>query len=423
MNNEKIKNKSNSFANILFLFLSSLSLFLTIFVWIKKEELISAVDFIPLFIFSTLFFILLFFVKSMWKINIAIFLISSIFSIYFFELLLGLIGFPESYDKISRESRNDEINEKAKLLGISYDNRTLQEIIRFMRKDGIDAVPSISPASWQLTDGLLTENNKKIYPLGGISRRTTVLCNETGEYTIYNSDEHGFHNPLGIYKQDKLDIGLVGDSFAEGYCVKSDQNIVGQLRSLDYTVLNLGKGGGNGPLLELASIKEYLEPIKPEIVIWLYFEYNDLYDLIIEKYSPLLLKYLDGEFKQNLIIRQEEIDTILEKKSNEFINNKNIINPQNEFPISIKLKNYIILKKIRNLVWKIGGSLLPMREPGRLFEGILIKSKSLVHSWGGKLYFVYIPDFGRVVGEIVDENAFYKKQIFSIVKKTKYKYD
>ena len=68
---------------------------------------------------------------------------------------------------------------------------------------------------------------------------------------------------------------------------------------------------GNGPLFELAQIKEYLPALKPKIVLWFYYEGNDLSNLKIEKQSALLRRYLEGGFTQNLLDRQADIDRVL----------------------------------------------------------------------------------------------------------------
>ena len=47
--------------------------------------------------------------------------------------------------------------------------------------------------------------------------------------------------------------------------------------------------GGNGPLLELATLIEYID-VKTEIVLWIYAE-NDMFDLIDEKKSEVLMNY------------------------------------------------------------------------------------------------------------------------------------
>ena len=51
------------------------------------------------------------------------------------------------------------------------------------------------------------------------------MNNELGFYPIINTDKYGFHNPKGVYTISKIDIALIGDSFSEGYSVRSENNI------------------------------------------------------------------------------------------------------------------------------------------------------------------------------------------------------
>ena len=77
----------------------------------------------------------------------------------------------------------------------------------------------------------------------------------------------------GIKK--KSEYLLVGDSFTHGACVNRPNDISSVLRSLSKkSVLNLGMGG-NGPLIEYATLREYLNT-KVKKVLWIYFEGNDL---------------------------------------------------------------------------------------------------------------------------------------------------
>ena len=83
---------------------------------------------------------------------------------------------------------------------------------------------------------------------------------------------------------------LLGDSFTQGSCVQPGEDISSQIRLLNkQNVISLGMSG-NGPLLELASLKEYTFIKKPKNILWFYFERNDLEDLKSEKTSSILLK-------------------------------------------------------------------------------------------------------------------------------------
>jgi len=78
-----------------------------------------------------------------------------------------------------------------------YDGRSPSEVIENLRNSGINAVPYPSAGLFG-TEGF-ESGGDRVYPLAGISNRTTLMCNESGQWITYESDEHGFHNPLGIW--------------------------------------------------------------------------------------------------------------------------------------------------------------------------------------------------------------------------------
>ena len=68
---------------------------------------------------------------------------------------------------------------------------------------------------------------------------------------------------------------------------------------------------GNGPLIEYATLREYLNT-NVKKVLWIYFEGNDLRNLENEKTNDILINYLkDLNFTQNLKLKQNDIDTLL----------------------------------------------------------------------------------------------------------------
>jgi len=187
-----------------------------------------------------------------------------------------------------------------------YDFRTYHRVVRDLRLSGDRAYPSLFPRA------LLSQKSftASFLPLGDISASTTIYCNESGDYLIYRSDEYGFHNPAGIW-ESALDIAAVGDSFTQGACVASESNFVSRIRQRYPYTLNLGMGG-NGPLLALAGMQEYLADLKPKLVLWFFFEGNDLEDLPDEFKDARLRRYLeDRSFRQNLTARQPDIDESL----------------------------------------------------------------------------------------------------------------
>src|SRR5690606_31428138 len=115
------------------------------------------------------------------------------------------------------------------------------------------AVPAIVPKGLLARQGDGTLKSRisidevEVVALGGISNRTTVLCNESGEWIAYSSDEHGFHNPAGIWSRSNIEVAVIGDSFAQGVCVPSPQNAVALIRNRYPATVNLGMLG-HGPL-------------------------------------------------------------------------------------------------------------------------------------------------------------------------------
>lgn len=302
------------------------------------------------------------------KVNLSLLLVTSVISIYFFETYLSIKN--------------------------NYDSRTKIEVIKDLRKKRIDVFPNVKPTSFINSNGLMT-NNGPIWPLGSISNITTILGNELGYYPIIDLDEHGFNNPKGLYNNN-IDIMLTGDSFTEGYSVNADKNIRAVLTQLGNNVISLGKGG-NGPLVELAVLKEYAEPLKPKIVLWLFYT-NDLDDLKKFNGKPSLLrKYLnDDNFSQNLISRQSEIDSVLksyvEMKWVEWNKVKTSVSDYRLIRI-LKLYNFRLL--INQKPDYLHPREAVAEEELFVFKKIIKKSKEMVLGWGGELYLVYLPDFAR----------------------------
>ena len=279
---------------------------------------------------------------------------------------------------------------RAKERGITYDTRKKFEVIEDLRKKGIDAYPPVFPS---VVSGQRDNiEGKWLLPLGGISLETTLLGNESGTYSIYISDEHGFNNPHGLYTDGELDFLLLGDSFIHGCFVEQSETISEQLREEGYRTLNLGYGG-NGPFMELATIKEYGEILKPKIVLWFFFEGNDLHDIVRDEKDPILMKYLKENYSQGLFYKQSEIDEFLIS----FVEKREPSNPDFTY-LQTPFMRIARLVNIRDLLINI------MHHPPvyslptidcihvyPLLEEILKKANNIVLRWGGRLCFVYLP--------------------------------
>ena len=353
------------------------------------------------------------------KVNSAFVCVSLIASAYGGELFLRLIDFPLSgprkpavFNVITSKEKEKEAAKLTKKFGVEIDARGGFEVIADLRKRGIDAVPIITPSNNLFVkepDGSIKSainiHGNEVMPLGAISNKFTVLCNENGSWVTYESDEHGFYNPGGTWKSSRVDIAALGDSFPHGYCVPPDENFVALIRQRYPATLNVGMAG-NGPLLMLATLKEYLPLYRPKVVLWFYFEGNDLIDLQTEKQSAILMRYLKDDFNQDLLTRQNDIDQALTndidreealEKANQARQEKNSSTVGDTLWEFIKLTN---LRQQLSLVYGIDAKelekLSDLDGPNMdLFHEILSQAKSRVRAWGGTLYFVYLPGFAR----------------------------
>jgi len=285
--------------------------------------------------------------------------------------------------------------------GGDFDRRGKLEVILDFRRQGIDAYPAMRAKSMlvEAPDKTLVPavggGEDGLLPLANLPGKRIVVCNETGRWMVYDSDPYGFHNPPGVWEARPLEAALIGDSFTHGSCQESDKNIAAHLRKRFGSVLNLGISGF-GPLTELASIKEYLTRLKPRLVLWFYFEGNDLFeDMLQERRSKLLMSYLEDGFSQRLMARRDEVaarfKTYLDAKLTEAMSR--VDHPFED------LTDFLELYHLRENFGldPIGlGIIEPVTEDEYgLFQSIIREARRTVESWGGRFVFVYLPDAPR----------------------------
>jgi len=276
---------------------------------------------------------------------------------------------------------------------------TEKEYLDNLRKIDKNAVPRLLPGFFVESDGVVSQ--KRIFPLAGISKRLTVHCNESGEMITYPSDRYGFNNPDHVWEK-RPSVIAIGDSFTQGDCVAQEDTIPSTLKKLTgENVINLGMGG-NGPLIQYATLAEYGSILRPKLVLWLYFEGNDLFELVTEQQSPTLVSYLESSNSQRLIERQAEIDGVLLKwlESQDFSRGKYTI------------QNFFKLKRLRGLLLSALSQGVQPRNFASiwpLMQKILIQGKKITESWGGQFIFVYLPAYPRYSGDVIDQNQYLDK--------------
>jgi hypothetical protein len=298
---------------------------------------------------------------------IIIIFISTIFTLYSFE------------GKLTLDKKKTDLN---------YDIRKVYEDLK---KTNLNVTVTASPHNF------LTFNKLDFLSLAGISKAKTILCNESGYFSIYQSDRYGFNNPDTEWDSKEIEYLLVGDSFTHGNCVNRPNDIASILRKYSKkNTLNLGQMG-NGPLIEYATLREYFSP-NIKNVLWLYYEGNDLFNLENELKNNILNKYLtDQKFKQDLKLKQTKVNQFL----------TNFLERERERERGREIIKFIKLTNIRSLL-----ILTPSPPPPPELKIILKLANELVKSHNGKLYFIYLPSFERYTRSLKVD---FKQEIKNIV--------
>jgi len=316
--------------------------------------------------------VITFFLNYERKQNIFIMLLSITLTVYVVEFGLTLLDI--------NFNKNQSKKEAFQKLGLKFDDRSRMEIYADLKKIDQSYVVTVPPHTY-------LKENSNIFPLSGISSSPTIYCNENGYYSTYKSDRYGFNNPDNIWNLDEIEYLVIGDSFAHGACVNRPNDLTSVLRNLSNSnILNLGYSG-NGPLKELASLKEYLFLKKFKNVIWLFYP-NDLNDLIFEYNNRLLKRYVDDRnFKQNLYLKQKLInkmgmDKILNAAIDAIKGKKNI-----------NILSYIKLTNLRKMIQFKSKKINPN------FNKVINLANQHSNYHNSKFYFVYLPSYEEIKNE------------------------
>ena len=303
-------------------------------------------------------------------------------------------------DRASPDHKKQIIDLAAKS-GFTFDTRDRIDALDDLRSHGIDVVPSIRLGEILEGNDVRTRdiiNPDQMFPIGGISNSQTILCNESGEYVTYDSDEHGFRNPRGIWDAERIDLAVIGESFAGGDCVSDGKGFADVMRAEYPLTLNLGTSG-EGPLLQLAALREYLQFHAPKIVLWVYSEGIDLPDLNREARHPLLRRYLERNFAQGLQQRQSQIDIALRRYAAvSAANDQKRRAPAGPHSLTETAEGFLKLRELRawyEVKYGEGNPALRTQSSVGLFSDTLAEARDTTASWGGTLYFVYLPGWNR----------------------------
>jgi len=285
--------------------------------------------------------------------------------------------------------------------GRPFDRRTTLEVVEDFEAQGMEAWPSIDASHYLDPEYSITVDGELRIPLSpGMPEVFTVFCNEAGEWVTYESDEYGFNNPVGVHRGG-VKTAIVGDSFVHGWCVPFEQTLVARIAEADSSVLGLGLEG-SGPLVQLGIEREFLTPIRPDVVVWVFFEGNDLRDLKRELAHEVLPRYLQPNFTQGLrqltpALADQLRDQVMQMRSEEVAR---AAGAQQAWETMRRrrasLAGWLRLTELRSRVRELGKSRAqPQPYDPPMFEQVAARMRDDVADWGGTLLFAYMPSRRR----------------------------
>lgn len=274
----------------------------------------------------------------------------------------------------------------------------LSEVLR-LRADGEDAFPKIPGNSIVDLNATLSEGPHTWHPITPApGNALIVLCNENGPVETYRSDRFGFENPDDVWEQ-RPDLAIIGDSYTVGVCADAPSRLPARLRT-GRRVLSLGVSGA-GPLQQLATLRELVAPLAPPVVVWVYFEGNDLWDLGRERERPWLLAYLEPGHAQGLFWAREAVDARYRVWIDSLVHAESVAAGATRPPDRPGLLGDVLQLRSLRGVARFGVP-FPSRAPLGILPEVLRRANADVAAWGGRLVLVYMPAYERfatLVGE------------------------
>ena len=362
--------------SLVYLFFSFL--FLTIIIFRTEYYNLNYLYYKKYFIISLIlisFSLISFYFNKKFKVNLSLIIVSIILPIYLMEAILT---FNEWYNRIG-------------------DKRSYAEVYKDLSKNNKSILPTIPPSAF------LNFKVGNYFPTSLIPNYKVLNCNENGEYIINKNDRYGFNTNDQTWNEKKIDYILVGDSFAYGYCEKAENNIDGNLKKIQNSktnIINLGMPG-NGPLINLAALREYYPNNKNvKNILWFFYP-NDLSDLNNEKNNEILKKYIsDKKFTQNL---KERNHTIHEQIYLDFVYKR----------YGVSKLSFLRLHNLKNFLENLSNQnhTFINEENLNILKKIIYMSSQIDKE--AKFYFIYLPTYENIFKD--NYNIDGKKEIFKLV--------
>jgi hypothetical protein len=256
------------------------------------------------------------------------------------------------------------------------------------------------------------DQGEPVLPLAGPSNKTIVTCNQTGQFSIYQSDRYGFNNPDIAWDSKTLDVIFLGGYFIHDSCRDTGTRLVDLVRNRYPQSLNLAYDG-HGPPAMLGTLREYALNYKPKVVVWVLHEISMIARLRKEMKSEVISKYLEEGYSQNL----NQIQPYLDKNLDKFLSNyvkkysqkkRQMARDAHHHSVFSKfvrgLKFQRVRLKLKLFTWYRGENeyLCEPSTPGADWtanlESVISLAKSEIEPWNGELLVVYFPSASLFAG-------------------------
>jgi len=265
--------------------------------------------------------------------------------------------------------------------------------------------------NYEVTEHYVDSMDLEFPPLASVPNVQTFYCDEGYGYIQYKSDRYGFNNPDSRWEINHIDTLFIGDSFTQGSCVPRENNAVEvYAKNSQRPTLNLGVAGFY-PVHELAVFKEYGNPLKPQKVVWVYYEGNDLQE---HKQTKHILQYLEKDAPlKGYLGHQKDVEQSALKIEQQYLND---VHSKRANPIAVNLRFTNLRERLRLVPAVDSAKVDPAAT--KVLADILKQVKTSLSVYGGKLYFVYLPSQSRFsLGQDVSGMDFQKKEIVDFLKK------
>jgi hypothetical protein len=236
--------------------------------------------------------------------------------------------------------------------------------------------------------------NREVMKLGGPSKSSVLVRDPVAQdWVEVTTDRYGHLNDDSIWQQAPIDALVVGASNTKGSGARPGRDFVSLFKGESRSVAKLALGG-IGPLSKLGMVREFGPLLKPHTVFWVYADRNDLEeDLKDEMRTPILAKYLNAGYSQNLAALETELDSAadalvmayLARQGKQRKNaNRAKAEPKFDWP------DFVKLARLRGRLGIVAGTPVTAAQLSTWAEAIAMAKRDIA-AWGGRMVVVYLP--------------------------------